>query len=960
MLGRRGLARRHRGRRGRRGRAAARRWRSPSRRVRRRSGSGFVLGRTRRSRRRRPGRCPTGTVRGPRGRGGRVAARRPADARRLVPPPERRRPRTRRGRPRRGDAARATRRSSRATGRRGRGLDPAAARLAVRRLPARGSGPSARSGADARPVDRSTDGPARVARGAPPARPATRSPTVLPEPEAGLAAGILIGLRDRVDRDLAAAFTTAGVSHVVAISGWNIAIVAAAVGGVRRAARPAPPVGRDDRRDRRLRRRSPARRPSVVRAALMAGVVLLARESGRAGQAAAALGWAVGAPAPRRPGARRRRRLPALGARDRRPHRLGDPARPARSTGSGAAACPAGSPRAWASRSRRRRRRCRVVLASFGRLSLVAPAVNLVVVPLVPRRWRPAWSRCSAGALVLGRAPAGRRRRPGRARPGSCSGRSSRSSRPPRAPVRERRARGRRSTSSRRSSPRVLIVGAPSAVPAGAGRRRRRRHRPTPRADRRRPGAPRRDRAIRHAGRWTRPPRSVLAVAVARRRRGRRGAGRPGVARITVLDVGQGDAILVEGSARRPAARRRRARPGPAARRARRAAPAVGPPDRRGRPHPPARGPRRRPGAPPRALPGRPGVRAGDARARARAMRPGSTRLGRPGAPDRLGLAAGDRLAVDEIALTVLWPDPRRRSRSSRPTAGPASTTSRSCCSARSATRRFLLTGDVEEDDRPDAVAARPARVDLLKVAHHGSRTATTQAFLDAVRPRVAIASAGAGNPYGHPTRADARPAAAAGARVFGPTGTARSTSTFGPAGLTVRAEGATATVGHAARRAPRPPTVRRPRPRSPRSAARSRSTGARPGTRAGRRRRTPAPAAPADAGPAATVGYHRADDGPRRVEAASLLLSLDPPPWFVRHARAVAEVAGWLAARIEAAGIDGGPAARGGGRAPPRRRQGARRRTIRPGPSARRRLGGLARPGTATRSWRARSRATR
>lgn len=42
----------------------------------------------------------------------------------------------------------------------------------------------------------------------------------------------------------------------------------------------------------------------------------------------------------------------------------------------------------------------------------------------------------------------------------------------------------------------------------------------------------------------------------------------------------------------------------------------------------------------------------------------------------------------------------------------------------------------------------------------------------------------------------------------------------------------------------------------------------------------------------------------PGRVQAASLLLSLDPPAWFVRHARAVAEVAAWLAARTEARGV--------------------------------------------------------
>jgi HD superfamily phosphodiesterase len=42
----------------------------------------------------------------------------------------------------------------------------------------------------------------------------------------------------------------------------------------------------------------------------------------------------------------------------------------------------------------------------------------------------------------------------------------------------------------------------------------------------------------------------------------------------------------------------------------------------------------------------------------------------------------------------------------------------------------------------------------------------------------------------------------------------------------------------------------------------------------------------------------------PGRARAASLLLNLGPPHWFLRHSRAVAEVAGWLAARIADHGI--------------------------------------------------------
>ena len=39
----------------------------------------------------------------------------------------------------------------------------------------------------------------------------------------------------------------------------------------------------------------------------------------------------------------------------------------------------------------------------------------------------------------------------------------------------------------------------------------------------------------------------------------------------------------------------------------------------------------------------------------------------------------------------------------------------------------------------------------MLKVAHHGSRTSTSQALLDAWRPEIALISAGRGNTFGHP-----------------------------------------------------------------------------------------------------------------------------------------------------------------------------------------------------------------
>jgi competence protein ComEC len=59
-----------------------------------------------------------------------------------------------------------------------------------------------------------------------------------------------------------------------------------------------------------------------------------------------------------------------------------------------------------------------------------------------------------------------------------------------------------------------------------------------------------------------------------------------------------------------------------------------------------------------------------------------------------------------------------------------------------------LLTGDSES---PVTLPLRPPEVELLKVAHHGSSDATLGDLLRLIRPRVALISVGEGNDYGHP-----------------------------------------------------------------------------------------------------------------------------------------------------------------------------------------------------------------
>ncbi len=110
----------------------------------------------------------------------------------------------------------------------------------------------------------------------------------------------------------------------------------------------------------------------------------------------------------------------------------------------------------------------------------------------------------------------------------------------------------------------------------------------------------------------------------------------------------------------------------------------------------------------------------------------------------RVHPSPGQALRLDSAVMTVLGPTPDQEGGSNdrslvlRLVYGEVS---------------FLLTGDIEAAGEEALVHSRyPIASTVLKVAHHGSRTSTTPRFLDAVGPAVSAISVGTSNPFGHPS----------------------------------------------------------------------------------------------------------------------------------------------------------------------------------------------------------------
>ncbi|WP_374204019.1 ComEC/Rec2 family competence protein [Streptomyces sp. HPF1205] len=130
---------------------------------------------------------------------------------------------------------------------------------------------------------------------------------------------------------------------------------------------------------------------------------------------------------------------------------------------------------------------------------------------------------------------------------------------------------------------------------------------------------------------------------------------------------------------------------------------------------------------------------------------PQAARVRREAAAARIPVlraAAGERRRSGRLDWQVLWPPPTA---GELPDDGPNDASV--ALLVRTGGLTLLLMGDLEPPAQEEVLSQEPdlPRVDVLKVAHHGSAY-QDPALLARLRPRLALISVGAGNPYGHPS----------------------------------------------------------------------------------------------------------------------------------------------------------------------------------------------------------------
>lgn len=125
-------------------------------------------------------------------------------------------------------------------------------------------------------------------------------------------------------------------------------------------------------------------------------------------------------------------------------------------------------------------------------------------------------------------------------------------------------------------------------------------------------------------------------------------------------------------------------------------------------------------------------------------------------------IGEGDQLKFGNLTMRVLWPSPAQS------TELPSQNNDSVVLKILFGRRSFLLTGDIESRaEEALAPFAETLRADVVKVAHHGSKTSSTAAFIGATRPGYAVISVGQTSIFGHPNPEVVKRWQASGAHVL-------------------------------------------------------------------------------------------------------------------------------------------------------------------------------------------------
>lgn len=149
-----------------------------------------------------------------------------------------------------------------------------------------------------------------------------------------------------------------------------------------------------------------------------------------------------------------------------------------------------------------------------------------------------------------------------------------------------------------------------------------------------------------------------------------------------------------------------------------------------------------------------------------------AAQLKREGVPVEL-IGGGDRLRFGRVAIDVLWPPPLLRLAGEEAGDAPSGNNDSVVLRVEYGGRVVLLTGDIEQRAEEQMVAAAAGeedgqlRCDVLKVAHHGSRTSSIAEFVRQTRARLAVISVGRSSVFGHPHQEVVERLRASGAEVM-------------------------------------------------------------------------------------------------------------------------------------------------------------------------------------------------